>query len=139
VTDAWRMLERPFALEGEVVRGEGIGSRQTVPTLNLSKQTGLVPLDGVYVTRTSDLEDGRQWRSVTNVGLRPTFEGRHLTIETFLLSPFDGRTPERIRVEFLYRLREERKFENTEGLRAQILRDARRAERFHRRTTKMLR
>jgi riboflavin kinase/FMN adenylyltransferase len=138
VTDAWRMLERPFALEGEVVRGEGIGSRQTVPTLNLSEQTGLVPLEGVYVTRTSDLDDGRQWRSVTNVGFRPTFEGRHLTIETFLLSAFDGRAPARIRVEFLYRLRDERKFENAEALKAQIFSDVKRAEQFHRRTAEML-
>jgi len=138
VTDAWRMLERPFALAGDVVHGEGIGSRQTVPTLNLSEQTGLVPLGGVYVTRTVDLDDGRQWRSVTNVGFRPTFEGRHLTIETFLLSAFDGRTPVRIRVEFLYRLRDERHFENAAALKSQILRDVERAQQFHRRTAKMV-
>ena len=139
VTDAWRMLQRPFALEGEVVPGEGIGSRQTVPTLNLSEQTGLVPLAGVYVTRTVDLDDGRKWRSVTNVGFRPTFEGQHLTVETFLLSTFDGRAPARIRVEFLYRLRDERHFENAAALKSQILRDVGRAQQFHRRTTKMLR
>jgi riboflavin kinase/FMN adenylyltransferase len=106
--------------------------------LNLSEQTGLVPLGGVYVTRTFDLDDGRQWRSVTNVGFRPTFEGQHLTIETFLLSAFGGRTPERIRVEFLYRLRDERRFENAEALKAQIFRDVKRAQRFHRRTAEML-
>jgi riboflavin kinase/FMN adenylyltransferase len=133
------MLQRPFALEGEVVPGEGIGSRQTVPTLNLSEQTGLVPLAGVYVTRTVDLDDGRKWRSVTNVGFRPTFEGQHLTVETFLLSTFDGRAPARIRVEFLYRLRDERHFENAAALKSQILRDVGRAQQFHRRTTKMLR
>ncbi|MGA3025931.1 MAG: bifunctional riboflavin kinase/FAD synthetase [Bryobacteraceae bacterium] len=138
VTNAWRMLERPFALEGAVVPGEGVGSRQTVPTLNLSAQTGLLPLEGVYVTRTSDLDDGRRWRSVTNIGFRPTFGGKRLSIETFLLSPFDGRTPARIRVEFLYRLREERKFESAEALKAQILHDVQRAERFLRRTAEML-
>jgi riboflavin kinase/FMN adenylyltransferase len=138
VTNAWRMLEHPFALEGTVVPGEGVGSRQTVPTLNLSEQRGLVPLGGVYVTRTFDLDDGRRWRSVTNVGVRPTFGGKRLTIETFLISQFDGRTPARIRVEFLYRLREERKFENADALKGQILRDVRRAERFLRRTAEML-
>jgi len=136
--NAWRMLQRPFALEGTVVPGAGVGKQQTVPTLNLSEQTGLVPLAGVYVTRTRDLEDGREWRSVSNVGMRPTFGGDRLSIETFLLSPFDGRTPERIRVEFLYRLRDERKFENAEALKAQILRDARRAERFLRLSEKFL-
>jgi riboflavin kinase/FMN adenylyltransferase len=138
VTNAWRMLERPFALEGMVVPGEGVGSRQTVPTLNLSEQTGLVPLGGVYVTRTFDLDDGRRWPSVTNVGFRPTFGGERLTIETFLLSPLDGPTPARIRVEFLYRLREERKFESAEALKMQIFRDVKRAERFLRRTAEML-
>jgi riboflavin kinase/FMN adenylyltransferase len=134
VTKAWRMLQRPFALDGNVVPGAGIGSRQTVPTLNLSPQPGLVPLAGVYATRTHDLDDGRQWHSVTNVGLRPTFGGDHLTIETFLLSTFDGRTPSRIRVEFLYRLREERKFDNPDALKTQIFRDVARAERFLRRS-----
>jgi len=136
--NAWRMLQRPFALEGPVVPGAGIGKQQTVPTLNLSEQTGLVPLAGVYVTRTHDPDDGREWRSVSNVGMRPTFGGNHLSIETFLLSPFDGRTPERIRVEFLYRLRDERKFESAEALKAQILRDARRAQRFLRLTERFL-
>ena len=138
VTNAWRMLESPFVLEGTVVPGEGVGSRQTVPTLNLSEQAGLIPLAGVYVTRTADIDDGRLWRSVTNVGFRPTFGGDRLTIETFLLSAFDGRAPSRIRVEFLYRLREERKFASPAELKAQILRDVKRAERFLRRTAEML-
>ncbi|HTP89086.1 MAG TPA: bifunctional riboflavin kinase/FAD synthetase [Bryobacteraceae bacterium] len=135
---AWRMLERPFALEGSVVGGHGVGSRQTVPTLNLSEQTGIVPCDGVYVTRAFDLDDGRQWRSVSNIGFRPTFDGDRRTIETFLLSKFDGRAPARIRVEFLYRLRDERKFDTPEALKTQILHDVARAERFHRRVAEML-
>ena len=138
MSNAWRMLERPFSLEGAVVPGDGVGRKQTVPTLNLSEQAGLVPLAGVYVTRTHDLDDGRDWRSVTNVGTRPTFGGERLTIETFLLSPFDGRTPQRIRVEFLHRLREERKFENAEALKAQILQDVKRAGRFLRLSEKFL-
>jgi len=70
---------------------------------------------------------------VTNVGYRPTFGGRHLTIETFLLDPLEGDSPERIRVEFLRRLRDERTFPNAEQLRAQILRDVTRAQTFFRR------
>jgi riboflavin kinase/FMN adenylyltransferase len=71
---------------------------------------------------------------VTNVGYRPTFGGRHLTIETFLLDPLEGSAPERIRVEFLRRIRNERTFPNAETLRAQILRDVGRAQAFFRRT-----
>jgi riboflavin kinase/FMN adenylyltransferase len=132
---AARWLERPYALEGEVVAGRGVGSRQTVPTLNLSTKAELIPKTGVYVTRTHDLEAPREWDSITNVGYRPTFgDSTELTIETFLLDPLAGETPRRISVEFLWRVREERKFSNPEALKARILRDAAAARRYFART-----
>jgi riboflavin kinase/FMN adenylyltransferase len=128
---AARWLERPYSLQGEVVVGRGVGSRQTVPTLNLSTPAELVPRTGVYVTRTHDLEAAREWNSITNIGYRPTFgESAQLTIETFLLDPLTGDTPRRISIEFLWRVREERKFSNPEALRARILRDAAAARRY---------
>jgi riboflavin kinase/FMN adenylyltransferase len=135
VAPAARFLQHPYALEGEVVTGRGVGSKQTVPTLNLAPGAELVPARGVYITRTTDLEDpGRAWESITNVGYRPTFESSdRLTVETFLLSPFAAPTPRRIRVEFLWRVRDERKFETPEALRAQILRDVDAARRYFRR------
>jgi riboflavin kinase / FMN adenylyltransferase len=133
VYTAWRLLERPYALLGKVIGGRGIGSRQTVPTLNLGVEGEILPATGVYVTRTRDLDDERQWQSVTNVGYRPTFDGEGLSVESFLLSPFDGETPARIQVEFLHRLRDERKFQSPEELKAQILKDAGRALAWFRR------
>jgi len=63
--------------------------------------------------------------------LRPTFgDSTQLTIETFLLDPLAGETPRRISVEFLWRVREERKFTNPEALKARILRDAAAARRY---------
>jgi riboflavin kinase/FMN adenylyltransferase len=136
---AARWLERPYALEGEVVAGRGIGSRQTVPTLNLSTTAELIPKTGVYVTRTHDLDTPRAWNSVTNVGYRPTFgDSTQLTIETFLLDPPAGETPRRISVEFLWRVREERKFPNPEALKARILRDAAAARCYFARTGRMV-
>jgi riboflavin kinase / FMN adenylyltransferase len=132
VSRAARLLERPFALEGDVVRGHGLGAKQTVPTLNLSTQSEVLPATGVYVTRTESFA-GPRWPSITNVGYRPTFGGSELSIETFLLAPLDGPPPERIRVEFLRRLRDEKKFETPELLKAQILRDVRRAQAYFRR------
>jgi riboflavin kinase/FMN adenylyltransferase len=129
-----RLLLRPYALEGHVVSGFGIGSKQTVPTLNLDTKAEVLPARGVYVTRTLDLDDGRSWPSITNIGTRPTFDGEHQTIETFLLAPLEGKSPERIRVLFLRRVRDERRFDSPEALKAQILRDAARAAAFHRRT-----
>ena len=127
VSTAGRLLERPYALAGDVVHGQGIGSKQTVPTLNLATDAEVIPATGVYITRTNDVNSERSWHSITNVGYRPTFDGQGLSIETFLLSAFDGSTPERIRVEFLRRVREERKFESPEALKAQIMKDVARA------------
>jgi riboflavin kinase/FMN adenylyltransferase len=135
VSMANRLLGRPFALEGEVVSGRGVGAKQTVPTLNLAAESELIPGRGVYVTRTQDLDSARTWTSVTNIGYRPTFgESDQLTIESYLLDPLTGETPHRIRVEFLARLRSERQFESAEALKAQILRDVSSAKSYFRRT-----
>ena len=136
VSRAARLLERPYALEGDVVSGEGIGSKLTVPTLNLAPVAELLPASGVYITCTHDVADARRWTSITNIGYRPTFDGRRLTIETYLLEPLEGATPQRIRLEFLRRVREERRFASPELLRAQILRDVGRAEAYFRRLAK---
>jgi len=130
---AGRLLGRAYALEGVVVPGHGIGAKQTVPTLNLKTHAQVLPLTGVYITRTCDAESERQWNSITNVGYRPTFDGRELSIETFLLDPLNPPAPSRIRVEFLRRVREERKFESPDALKAQILRDVGRAQVYFRR------
>ena len=137
VSLACRLLERPFALEGQVVPGHGVGSKQTVPTLNLHTEAELLPATGVYITRTSDLKSDRRWDSITNVGYRPTFDGDSLTVETFLLSPLSGEPPAEIRVEFLRRVREERKFENPSALKTQILKDVARAQAYFRRTARL--
>jgi riboflavin kinase/FMN adenylyltransferase len=128
-----RLLERPYSLSGDVVSGHGIGSRQTVPTLNLRTPAEVIPAEGVYITCTRDSETDERWNSITNVGTRPTFGGDDLTVETFLLSSFDGLTPGRVSIEFLRRVREERKFDSAEALKQQILRDVGRAQTFFRR------
>jgi len=138
VATACRMLGRPYALRGVVVPGEGRGGKQTVPTLNLDTKAEVVPKTGVYVTRTR-VEGGREgtqsreWPSITNIGYRPTFDGNTRTIETYLLAPLDSASPTEISVEFLRRVRDERKFENAEALKAQILRDVNRAQTYFRR------
>jgi riboflavin kinase/FMN adenylyltransferase len=140
VARAGRFLGRPYALEGEVVQGHGVGAKQTVPTLNLATRSEAIPGRGVYVTRTTDLDRCRRWPSVTNIGYRPTFGGDdRLSIETFLLEPLEGETPRSIRVEFLWRLRDERKFESPEALKAQILHDVARAQRYFRRLNRWTR
>jgi riboflavin kinase/FMN adenylyltransferase len=132
---AARLLQHPYGVEGEVVAGRGVGSRETVPTLNLATRADVIPRRGVYVTRTSQPESGRAWDSITNIGYRPTFgKSEELSIETFLLDPLQGEAPRRIRVEFLWRMRDERKFDSPEALKRQILRDARAAREYFRRS-----
>jgi len=133
VSIACRMLGRPYPLEGVVVHGSGVGARQTVPTLNLQTDAEVLPKTGVYITRTRDRMRPREWPSITNVGYRPTFNGHGLSIETYLLTALDGPTPSEISVEFLRWVRDERKFDSPEALKAQILRDAARAHAYHRR------
>ena len=138
VSQANRLLERPYAIAGSVVPGEGRGSKQTVPTLNLETcslddATSALPASGVYITRTEDLDSARHWDSITNVGFRPTFDGRHLTIETYLLGELELPAPRRIRLEFLRRVRPERRFESAAALRARILADVAVARAFFRR------
>jgi riboflavin kinase/FMN adenylyltransferase len=137
VSRACRMMGEPFALEGPVVPGHGIGSKKTVPTLNLAAENELLPKTGVYVTRTRDEACNRQWPSITNVGYRPTFGGQGLTIETYLLEAAAEEAPERIEVAFLTFVRDEIRFESPESLKARIIRDAAAAKRFHTRFSRL--
>lgn len=134
VSEARRLLGREFSVTGPIVRGRGIGSRQTVPTLNLAADRQVLPADGVYVSAAHDL-DGRPacHESVTNVGVRPTFDGRKRTVETYLLGGLGPATPKAIELKFLRRIRDERKFPSAESLREQIQADIRTAERFFQR------
>jgi riboflavin kinase/FMN adenylyltransferase len=134
VSLAGRFLTHPYTIEGDVVSGRGVGSKQTVPTLNLATRAEVIPASGVYITRTYDPSGDRRWNSITNIGYRPTFGASdELSIETFLLDPFEPPAPTRIRLEFLRRVREERKFESPAALRAQILRDVQTAQAYFRR------
>jgi riboflavin kinase / FMN adenylyltransferase len=137
VSLACRMLGRPYALEGRVVPGAGVGSKQTVPTLNLETQAEVLPKTGVYITRTHDRTGSRDWPSITNVGYRPTFNGHGLTIETYLLAPLEGEPPKEISVEFLRWVRDERKFPSPDELKKQILRDVGSAQTYFRRRTSL--
>lgn len=137
INRANHLLGRRFALSGPVVSGHGVGSKQTVPTLNLRPEPGRLIPRGVFITETVDRESGRRWNSITNAGTRPTFNGDELTIETFLLSPFEPPTPSEISVEFRRFVRSERTFPNPAALRDQILRDVARANAYWRRWSRL--
>ncbi len=130
VGHAARLLGRPFVLSGKVVSGTGTGRRFLFPTLNLAPEQELLPARGVYVTRTLIEGETRTRRSVTNVGVRPTFNGSTLSVETHVIESLGEATRGRIEVHFWKRLREEKKFNGPEELRAQIAQDIAAAGRF---------
>jgi riboflavin kinase/FMN adenylyltransferase len=127
-----RLLGRPFSVYGPIVAGMGVGHKHTVPTLNLAPVEEQLPKTGVYVTRTRVGET--LYDSVTNVGHKPTFgDNQRLTVETFLLNFPGGEIAEPdMEIEFLYRLRDEIKFQNPAILKLQIQEDARRSLKFFR-------
>jgi riboflavin kinase / FMN adenylyltransferase len=127
---ACRLLGRPFSVSGPVMAGLGVGRRQTVPTLNIAPGEQQMPKVGVYVTRT--LIGASAHESVTNVGHKPTFGDHPLAVESYLLD-FQGEIGAReIEVEFLRRLRDEIKFEDSAALKAQIQKDVQRARKYFR-------
>jgi riboflavin kinase/FMN adenylyltransferase len=126
------MLGRVFGAESTPAKGRGVGSRLLVPTVNLAPYDGLLPGFGVYVTRLTLA--GRCFDAVTNVGNRPTFEGAGFGVETHILNfePIELSDETPLRLEFLYRLRGEMQWPSTDALKAQILKDVARAQRYFR-------
>jgi len=123
VTVAHQLLGHPFELTGPVVEGDRRGRHLGFPTANLSWEQEQLPGAGVYVTevRSSHWEGPRL--GLTNVGEKPTFDGRRLTVETHL-PDFEGDLyGSRLRVGFRHRLRGERRFDSVDTLRAQIAAD----------------
>lgn len=119
--DAQKLLGRPFALDGEIRPGTGQGRKLVVPTLNLATEQEVLPPNGVYVTEA--VVGDRVYRSATNVGVRPTFDGTRLAIESHLFDFDESPTGGAMEVRFCKRLRDERKFSSPEELRDQVLKD----------------
>ena len=126
---ARRMLGRPYGVEGQVIRGASRGATLGFPTANLRLQNRVVPHGGVYVTAT--LIEGQWRRSLTNIGTRPTFaDATEPSVETYVMNWSGDLYGDVLRVRFLQRLRDEKKFNSIDELKAQIERDNARAERF---------
>ena len=130
---ARRMLGRPYGVEARVEHGSERGHKLGFPTANLHPHNRVIPRNGVYVTGT--LIEGQWRRSVTNVGLRPTFgDATEPSVETFVMNWDGDLYGDVVRVRFLHRLRDERKFSSIDELKTQIARDVARANSYFERT-----
>ena len=119
------LLGRPFTLTGIVVEGERRGRHLGFPTANLAWEQEQLPAMGVYVTRVRSSHIENAWMGLTNVGEKPTFQGRTLTIETHLPEFSGDLYGARLELAFLHRLRGEQRFDGIESLQAQIAKDVR--------------
>jgi riboflavin kinase / FMN adenylyltransferase len=126
--DAAHLLGRQFALAGEIRTGTGQGRKLVVPTLNLATEQECLPKNGVYATET--VVSGKTYRSATNIGVRPTFDGQRLAIESHLFDFSENLTSGAMEVRFWKRLRDEKKFSGPEALRDQVLRDINEAQAY---------
>ena len=122
VDEAGALLGHHYFIDGEVVTGSKRGHVQGFPTANLKTDNEILPPDGVYAATVTI--DGVMHPAVTNVGLRPTFETNGKRVVEAHLFDYDtdlyGR---RVRLAFIQRLREERRFEDATALKQQISAD----------------
>ncbi len=136
---ARRMLGRPYGIEGQIIRGAQRGRTIGFPTANLKPKNRVIPRFGVYATAT--LIDKSWRRSITNIGVRPTFETEaEPSIETYIFD-YDGDLyGDVLRVRFLHQIRDERKFSGIEELKTQIEKDTKHAANYfkHRGVSNML-
>lgn len=123
LTNANRLLGRPFSLEGRVQGGFQRGRRLGYPTINLMPQDGmLLPARGVYATLAA--VEGKTYAAVTNIGTRPTFSDADIvSIESFILDFSGDLYGREAKIIFLKYLRRERGFETGDALRDQITLD----------------
>jgi riboflavin kinase/FMN adenylyltransferase len=121
VRQAAQNLGRHHFIAGRVVAGHGRGRDIGFPTANIEPATEAVPLDGIYATLFE--VGGRRWQSATSVGVNPTFGAGPRTVESFVFDFDEDLYGQDVKVHFVERIRDERKFSSPESLAEQIDRD----------------
>ncbi len=123
ILTANRLLGRPFSVEQTISEGKHNGRTVGIPTINQNLPDGFVtPRFGVYASFV--YIDGKKYEGITNVGVRPTVNGKHKNIETHILGRFYGNLyGKHVRTQFLDFVRDEKKFANLEELSVQIKKD----------------
>lgn len=112
-------LGTPYVIEGEIIHGKANGRKMGYPTANISLKDQIInPKNGIYASRV--IIDGKKYFGATNVGMNPTVNGKYLSIETNILDFDEDIYGKRVRIEFLEKIRDEKKFESLDELRKQL-------------------
>lgn len=118
--EANKFLNRKYQISATKIKGQGLGKKQFVPTINLKCIDFLLPCQGVYATQT--IVNLKKYKSVTFIGNRLTTDDR-FSIETHIVEKFDEIFYSKIKIKFLKKIRDNTKFETYSALKKQILKD----------------
>lgn len=122
---AMPLLGRPFAIEGRIERGNQLGRTLGFPTANISLRGRISPIQGIFAVRAGLGESACSWPGVASLGVRPTVNRVARPLLEVHLFDFDGDLyGQRMTVEFIAKLRDERKFDDLDALKTQMRRDA---------------
>jgi riboflavin kinase/FMN adenylyltransferase len=122
VSDASKFLGRAYSIEGTVIKGKGRGeSLLNIPTANITKPIEIAPKEGVYAVRVK--YKGSFLDGVANIGKNPTFTNADLSYEVHLFNFTGDLLGKRIRIFFIDRIRNERRFSHIFSLEKQIRKD----------------
>ena len=134
VEEAACCLGRPYEICGIVAHGEQMGRKIGFPTANIIISSNrMIPKRGVYAVRvlfTSDPSTLASYQGMTNIGLRPTFDGHHQTIETNIFDFNGDLYGQLLTIQFMARLRDEQSFESAEALALQMQTDEQQARKI---------
>jgi riboflavin kinase/FMN adenylyltransferase len=131
------LLGYEFFLKSRIIHGRQIGRKMGIPTINMKPEPQkILPPFGVYVTR---VVSGEKWyKSVSNVGVKPTIEGDNpVGVETYILDFCQDVYEEEMTVQFLDYIRSEQKFDSLDELQQQISSDIAYAEKYYKNITKI--
>ena len=118
---AAQLLGRPYTFSGKVVYGKQLGRTIGVPTANLWIPKQRLPIAGVYAVKCSLA--GESFNGIANMGIRPTVDGSKPVLEIHIFNFSESIYGQRLTVEFKNKLRDEKKFDNIDLLKEQILQD----------------
>lgn len=130
ISKADELLGHPYTITGRVEHGEHIGTRLGFPTANIvvDDQCQLIPAPGVYAVRVRLDDSMEQKHAMMNIGTRPTFDGHQTTLEVHVLRLHENLYGRQLTISFVERLRDERRFDTIEELKAQLQNDVKQTE-----------
>jgi len=127
---AEELLGRPYSISGHVMHGDKRGRKIGFPTANLDVADLAHPPVGIYAVRARRENDGEVWNGAAYLGFRPTFQGRTMVLETHMLDTSVDLYNDRLEIQFVQRVREDRAYKSAEKLSEQIARDCDAARRI---------